>query len=367
MLDVVVIGGGMVGAAIAYGCVRRGATVAMIDGGDGAFRAARANAGLVFSQCKGVGMPAYAAWTRECIDLWPDFAEEMSSAAGRDIGFRQTGGMTFCVGAEEMEARRRAIGQAEQQPGGASTPIMMVDRKELQDLMPRAPFAPEVCGGSYTPRDAQLNPLFLLRGLHAGFRARGGHHYPGRTVSTITPRGEGYRVTTDTEALDGRRVVIAAGIATQALAASVGMHVPVVPTRGQAIITERIEPILPMGCSGVRQTMEGTLQIGVTFEPDVSDRSTDVNDLSRMTSRAIEVFPAIRHLRMVRAWAGIRPVPPDGFPEYAWSATHPGISAAVCHSGVTLASGHAGPIAEAVLSGVVPERLADLGVERFGV
>ena len=62
--DVAVIGGGMVGGAIAYGCARRGARVVLLDGADGAMRAARGNFGLVWSQGKGLTMPAYAAWTR---------------------------------------------------------------------------------------------------------------------------------------------------------------------------------------------------------------------------------------------------------------------------------------------------------------
>ena len=75
MYDVAVIGGGMVGTAIAYGCAAGGARTAMLDQGDLSLRAARANAGLIYSQGKGEGLPAYAAWTRRSVGLWPDFAD----------------------------------------------------------------------------------------------------------------------------------------------------------------------------------------------------------------------------------------------------------------------------------------------------
>jgi glycine/D-amino acid oxidase-like deaminating enzyme len=68
---------------------------------------------------------------------------------------------------------------------------------------------------------------------------------------------------------------------------------------------------------------------------------------------------------MVRAWAALRPMTPDGFPAYAESPTHPGCFVAVCHSGVTLAAVHAGPLAEGVLSGVLPEFARDLHPARF--
>ena len=63
-LDVIVIGAGTVGAAIAYGLAAQGSSVLVLDGDDGDFRAARANFGLVWLQGKGIDMPAYQRLTR---------------------------------------------------------------------------------------------------------------------------------------------------------------------------------------------------------------------------------------------------------------------------------------------------------------
>jgi glycine/D-amino acid oxidase-like deaminating enzyme len=68
---------------------------------------------------------------------------------------------------------------------------------------------------------------------------------------------------------------------------------------------------------------------------------------------------------MVRGWAALRPMTPDGCPAYARSETHPGCFVAVCHSGVTLAAIHAGPLAEAVLAGFMPADMAELHPSRF--
>ena len=62
--DVIVIGGGLVGAAIAYGLVRRGVSVLVLDGNDRDHRASNANGGLVWVQSKGMDMPAYQRFTR---------------------------------------------------------------------------------------------------------------------------------------------------------------------------------------------------------------------------------------------------------------------------------------------------------------
>src|SRR4051794_37614614 len=62
LCDLIVIGGGLVGGAIAWGAQARGADVVLLDEGDIAYRATRGNFGLVWVQSKGVGMPPYAQW-----------------------------------------------------------------------------------------------------------------------------------------------------------------------------------------------------------------------------------------------------------------------------------------------------------------
>ena len=69
--DVLVIGGGLVGTAVAYGLAREGAKVTVLDEGDGGFRASRGNFGLVWVQGKGYGLSPYARWTRSSADRWP--------------------------------------------------------------------------------------------------------------------------------------------------------------------------------------------------------------------------------------------------------------------------------------------------------
>lgn len=363
--DVLVIGGGMLGSAIAYGCAVRGARTLLLDEGDLALRAARGNFGLVWSQGKGVGMPAYAAWTARSLDLWPAFSATMGAAAGQDIGYARVGGLDFIVGEEEQEARRAKLHRMHNQQGGPSTPVQMLDRHELDALLPGCPLGPRVLGATYAPADGHVNPLLLLRGLHAGFRAAGGVHRPGTRVAAIEP---GFTVRTeDGAAFTAGRVVVAAGLGTPRMAAMVGVDMPIRPVRGQNIVTERVAPLLPMPASAIRQTGEGVVQIGVSHEEGTFEPATSVPVLARMAARAIEVLPTLAQARMVRSWGALRPMTPDGFAAYGQSATMPGAFVAACHSGVTLSAVHAGPLAEGVLAGALPPSLVDLSPERFRV
>jgi len=140
------------------------------------------------------------------------------------------------------------------------------------------------------------------------------------------------------------------------------------PVRGQNIVTERLAPMLPLPASALRQTSDGTVQIGVTNEDDGRlEIPTTTAALAKMAHRAIRVLPPLANANFVRTWAGLRPMTPDAYPAYAESETHPGAFVAVCHSGVTLAAVHAGPLAEGILSGRLPEFAAALHPRRFHV
>src|SRR5205085_9002879 len=107
--DVAVVGGGVVGASIAWGLARNGARVTVLDEGDNAFRASRGNFALVWVQSKGLGMAEYAAWTKKSADAWPRLAAELREETGIDVSHQQPGGFMLCLSDAEMQARSDAM------------------------------------------------------------------------------------------------------------------------------------------------------------------------------------------------------------------------------------------------------------------
>src|SRR3984957_15875572 len=172
--DVIVIGGGLVGGAIAWGAARGGASVALIDEGDIAFRAARGNFGLVWVQSKGAGMPPYAHWTRRSADLWPTLARSLGESTGTDVGLRQPGGLAFCLSDQEFEQRAALVQRMHNESGDLGT--KMLDRTELRALVPG--LGNNVVGASFCPADGHANPLQLLRALHNALNQCGGTYLP---------------------------------------------------------------------------------------------------------------------------------------------------------------------------------------------
>ena len=365
--DIVVIGAGTVGAAIAYGLAQHGERVLLLDGDDGDFRAARANFGLVWLQGKGPGMPAYQTLTRHSVGSWRGFADALEAQSDMTLCYEQNGGLAFCVGPDAFDKRQATLQRLHNQWDGGEPDWEMVDRPALERLLPKVTLGPDVTGASFGRSDGHANPLRLLAALHAAVIRLGGLVRSNATVREITAAGDDFRLAVGDEIIVAPRIVIAAGLGTQALARQVGLDIPIRPERGQILVTERLGPLLPLPASGLRQTADGTVMIGATKEDVGFDLSTTGTAAGRLSRSAIRIVPALAEAGLVRQWAGLRVLTPDSYPIYAQSESHPGAFVAVCHSGVTLAAFHAGSFAAAVAAGALPDELSPFHQSRFNV
>jgi glycine/D-amino acid oxidase-like deaminating enzyme len=117
----------------------------------------------------------------------------------------------------------------------------------------------------------------------------------------------------------------------------------------------------------MRQTEEGSVMLGDSQEDAGFDVSVTVPVMRSIAARNLAAFPALKDANVVRVWAALRVMSPDGLPIYARSESHPGAFAATCHSGVTLAGAHALALAPAILAGELPAALAPFHHGRFDV
>jgi glycine/D-amino acid oxidase-like deaminating enzyme len=363
--DVLVIGGGLIGASVAFGLLRKNLKVAIVDQGDVAHRAARGNFGLVWVQSKGGTFRPYAALTRRSAETWPRLAEDLREVSGIDVGFQQAGGITFCH--SEAEFAQRADFMRHQFDADLPYPdaYRMLGREETARLVPA--IGPKVVGASYCKLDGCANSLRLLRALHAAFRKLGGRFLPGIEVDAVRPSGSGFSVATGAGSITADRVVLAAGLGNAKLAPSVGLATPVTPLRGEILVTEKTAPFLTLPTHLIRQMDEGTVIIGDSQEDVGFDEGTELGVLGTIAERALASIPALARLRVVRAWGALRVMSPDGFPLYQHSAQHRGAFAFSVHSGVTLAPIHAYELADAVALGALPETLAPFNEERLAL
>ncbi|MEO0429937.1 MAG: FAD-dependent oxidoreductase [Pseudomonadota bacterium] len=362
--EITVIGGGLLGSAIGYGLAKRGLRPLILDEGDTAYRAARGNFGLVWVQGKGAKSAPYARWTQESAALWPALAGALEDETGTPLQLEQKGGIHICLSEAEYEKRSETMESLAIQPGSRFT-YEMLGRNALSRHLPE--MGPEVVGGSYSAEDGHVDPLRLLRALHLGIARAGGTLRSGHRVQAIEADGTGFRIETATETIRTARLVLAAGLGNATLAPMLGLAQPVRPQKGQVLVAARLPRFLDLPTTHIRQTGEGTVLLGDSKEEAGFDTTATPDILQKIADRARRTFPALASAQIVRSWAALRVMTPDGLPVYEASPRHPGAFAAACHSGVTLAAAHAERFAAMVADGTLTGDAALLGAERFDV
>jgi glycine/D-amino acid oxidase-like deaminating enzyme len=365
--DICVIGGGFMGAAVALGLVKTGVRVLVVDRISTIQKASKANFGLVWSQSKGLGNREYSRLSVKATLAFKSFAGRLEQESGIDTELRLGAGLVLTIGEAELATRKKLIQQMhhEAQQSGETHPSRMVDRREVQALVGKTPLGENVSGGSFSNIDGDVNPLLLLRAMRKVFSGRGGHFLQGCSVNAIQRNKGTYVLDTTQGTVEAPCIVLAAGLGNIKLAAMMGKTVPLAPQKGQLLVTERVAPFLAFPMSGIRQTGNGSVMIGYTNENTGFEVDTTVSAATRLSQRALQIFPGLSHVRVIRSWGGLRVLTGDGAPIYDEIEENAYLLAA--HSAVTLASVHASLLPDWILGGRRPDEIQHFNLERFHV
>lgn len=365
--DIAVIGGGLLGAAFAWGLVMKGRRVTVFDEGDNAIRTARGNFGLVWVQGKGKGMPEYARWSLQSSLAWRDLATRLQDDTSLDVHYQRPGGYVICLDDDELSDMVDDLETLRHESMDGRYDFEVFEQRALKQ---RLPLVGNVAGATWTPHDGHCNPLKLLRAFHQGFVDRGGRYRPLSRISRIEPlSGGGFRLLLEDGSVAGEaeKIVVSAGHGSRALGEQVGLDVPIHPDQGQVLVTERMPPMLDVPTNYVRQTDEGTFMLGPSSRDVGFNLATEPGTLQEIARRCVQAFPVLERMRVQRTWAALRVMTPDGFPVYQQSDSHPGAFSFACHSGVTLAANHALTVTDWILDGRIPETWRAFHPERFHV
>lgn len=363
--EFIIVGGGIVGGAVAYGLARAGRRVTLLDEGDVALRAARGNFGNVWVQGKGGNSPDYADLTRDAANGWQAFSDRLEAETGVPLHFRRPGAFYICFTREELRKRAELMQKIEDSATVRGS-FEAIDRREFARRIPE--IGPSVAGATFSPDDGTANPLHLLRALIAGMTKFGGRYLAHHKATGVTRNGDGFRVATAQGPFDCGCVVLAAGLGNATVGRDIGLTAPVRPVRGQILVTEKVRPFLQYGTNFIRQTVEGGCVFGESSEEVGNDESTTLPVLRETARKAIKAFPMLANARIVRSWGALRIMTPDGVPVYRSSRMPAPAFLLSVHSGVTLAPFHAGRMVEDILSGSLDDgRYAAFSPERFDV
>lgn len=353
-----VIGGGIVGASVAYGLAKAGEDVLLLDEGDKAFRASNGNFGLVWVQAKGGILPAYAPWALKARHEWSDFPAELLEATGIDVEPELDGGLFICFTEEELSERKALLDRLSPLAPDFNYEVLPLSeaRKHLKHLT-------GVAGATWSRLDGACNPMKLLRALLAATRNAGGVLLTGGRVTGLTQQSGGWKLDTLQGTVLTEKVVFAAGLGNKALCAEIGFDLPVKPVRGQILVSERHPRMIEYPTELVRQTRDGTFMMGGSWEDVGFDTGNTLEATRRIAGNGVKAFPFLRDVKLVRSWGALRIMAPDMAPVYDELA--PGAFLVTCHSGVSLSAIHSRRIADWIRAGTLSLEAADFTARRF--
>lgn len=336
--DYAIIGGGIVGLSVAWGLLKKGRSVTVIDGDDDSYRASRGNFGLVWVQSKGINQPKYASWSQQSVAAWSEFSDELRSNTGHDLSLEQKGGYDFHFSEDTLAATVEKYKILRAQLGG-DYPFEVLGHNQLRKEEPE--IGPSVVGAILHHQDGQVNPLKLLKALADDVRRRGGQVLNSKTVETVTRNGCFRLHCNDGTIIEAAKTILSAGLGATNLGPKMGFIAPIRPQRGQVLITQKLPKILNRPSLIARQVDEGGIQLGATNEEVGLDDEVTTSGIAGLAAEAIATFPILAKVQVVRSWGALRVLSPDGLPIYQESKEMPGAYLITCHSGITLAAAHA--------------------------
>lgn len=368
--DVVVIGGGIIGACCAYYLSQEGLKVHLVERGGIASGASGACQFGIGHINEGIGRKLTVASGQ----LYAALAEQLPL----DIEYNRVGNLYIADSPASMQALERTA-QALQ---NTELRCELLDKKDLAELEPH--LAPDVAGGLYFPDDATVQPILATWAFVQAAKQLGA------TIQTFTEvtdielsNGAIAAVHTSAGRIPTRIVVNAAGAWSGAIGKMVGLEIPVAPRKGHIVVTEPVPRLIntywldasyfeavaeeeeALAVAMVLgQTRSGNILLGSSRQFVGFDRSTDYRVIGKMVARCLRFLPALKDIHAIRTYAGLRPHTPDLLPIIDEADTVKGFYVATGHEGEGITMG---PITGKLISQMITGQELDLPVEELAL
>jgi glycine/D-amino acid oxidase-like deaminating enzyme len=337
--DVLIIGGGIVGAATAYHLSKRGANVILLESDRLASGATGRNLGYIWLHTRRRGPELDLAMATR------DELEGLPEELGADFGLRTNGGLIYATTDDQAVVMREFV-EARVADG---VPMRWLDGDEARAVAPILPAS--VVGASFCPLDAQIDPTRYVRAFAAAAQRHGARVVEGASARAFEMDGGRItRVLTDIGPIAAGKVVLAAGAWSPSFAAQLGLDLQIRAMRLQVVQTEPMPPrldVLLYGPAAVKQyaifqelpsfrtetfatdleerlglallesacqTEDGSYLLGIAMDFIGFDWQPDLAGVSLVAEGMVAALPELQAARFARAWAGVLPLTADSLP-----------------------------------------------------
>jgi glycine oxidase len=355
--DVIVIGAGVQGCAVAWRLARAGRRVVVLERAIPGAEASSAAGGILSPGVEALEPGPFYLLGRASLALYPEFLAALRRDSGVDVGWRAGG--TLEVALDDDHAQLLAGRAAKIHSAGL--PVTVIDDAEVRRLEPG--ISPEARGALWFEDEASLDPRLLGRALGIAAQAAGATFLTGRVLSIRREGGRAVGVAHESGPIDAGTVVLAAG-AWSLQVEGHGLPAGAVrPVRGQIAVVDTRPPLLSRvifsGHGYAVPRADGRILLGSTMEEAGFEKAVTAGGLRHVLEVGIGLAPAIARAPVVESWSNFRPSSPDGEPILGAGAI-PGLLYATGHTrnGILLCPITAEAISACVLGRAPPLDLA---------
>lgn len=332
--DVIIVGGGIIGCAAAYYLTKKGCSVLVLEGskdiGNGG--SSRNGGGVRQSGRDPRELPLAMYGIK---NLWPTLSEELEV----DCEYHQDGNLRLGKTEKHLEILQGLTDRAK----ACGLDVRMIDGDGVRAINPY--LSDEVIGASWCPTDGHANPLTTTLGYYKMARRLGARFITEEPVVALRKiKGHLRQVITKDNVYEGDTVILAAGLGSRDIAATVGIDIPMQPAMLETLVTEAQPPMFDqmLGTAEAdfygHQTKHGSFVFGGTsgLEGFTKDNHTPVTSSISAPSTCrgiIKYFPVLRDAKIVRTWAGWMDLCADKVPVISTVSEVPGLILACGFSG----------------------------------
>jgi glycine oxidase len=310
--DVAVVGGGVVGCAVAWCLARAGVSVSLFERGSLGGEASGVSAGMLAPLAESSTPGPFAELALAGLRAFDEELEALCETSGLDPEYRRCGVLRLAL----EEADVRALQEAAAWQANARLELRWLEPRQVASLEPG--LAP--CRGALlSPREGHLHPGRLTLALAVAAARCGAvlhEHSPPVLPWVAHDRLQGLLVNGERRPFG--TVVLAAGAWSGAWAAALGFNLPVRPVKGQMLLVRAVPPpvrhIVFAGHSYLVPRADGTMYVGATQEEAGFDRRVTLAAVRSLAAHAATVAPALAGAEVVGMGAGLRPGSDDGLP-----------------------------------------------------
>ncbi|WP_339255843.1 glycine oxidase ThiO [Paenibacillus sp. FSL R5-0713] len=360
--ETIIVGGGVVGCAIAYELASRGQDVLLLEHSAIAGGTSCAAAGMLAPDSEDFAHPLMAKLGRQSRQLLIEQQVLMDTLSGVEVGLQRRGFLTPFRSYSELNRYKN------NRNSGLSADEVWWDRSVVQQEA--SWLNRDTYGAYYRPYESEILPVHLTRAYAESAQAMGARFIEDIQGIRVQTNEHGVQgITTSIGEITCKHVVIAAGLQSEALMRHVNLSLPVWSVKGEIAAVQfsdehagyRPDRTVYAEDVYIVPKANGEVWLGATSLPGRTDLNVSVQGVQKLLTAATHWVPGMKEAQFKRAWAGVRPATPDGLPYIGACKSIPGLFAAFGHyrNGILLSAITGRLIAE-LITGKSSE---ELGIE----